>query len=215
MLAGVDGNEQNGLGFPSDAGNFVGMGINNVAPQSRESKERFANVCSLTSLLGGSVKLGSSDPLAHPLIDPNYLSSEVDLAIFRESVRSARRFFAAPAWSGYILEAQNNATTDEELNAFFRETAGTAFHAVSTASMSPFNATWGVVDPDLKVKGVRGLRIVDASVMVSKTRSFLAMLLGLFVFKPRIPAAHTSAPTYALSERAADIIKADYGVLMS
>lgn len=81
--------------------------------------------------------------------------------------------------------------------------------------MSPFNATWGVVDPDLRVKGVRGLRIVDASVMVSKGISSLAILYGLFVLKPRIPAAHTSAPTYALSERAADIIKADYGVLMS
>lgn len=61
----------------------------------------------------------------------------------------------------------NTANTDEELNEYIRQNAVSFFHPVATAAMSPVGADWGVVDPDLKVKGVAGLRIVDASVAVS------------------------------------------------
>lgn len=116
---------------------------------------------------GGSITLNSSDPFDKPLINPNLLAEEVDIVVIREAIRASRRFLSAPAWDGYIIAAQENATTDDELDALIRNTSRTVDHPVSTAMMSPYNATWGVVDPDLKVKGVKGLRIVDASVFVS------------------------------------------------
>lgn len=85
-----------------------------------------------------------------------------------EGIRSARRFIGAPAWADYIISRVDNATTDPELDQYIRSNAGTIFHAVGTAAMSPRGADYGVVDPDLKVKGAVGIRIVDASVLVSE-----------------------------------------------
>ncbi|RDB16510.1 Pyranose dehydrogenase [Hypsizygus marmoreus] len=122
----------------------------------------------LTPVSRGSITINSSDPFAPPLINPNFLSSEPDISIMREAIRSARH---------------------EELNEFIRENASSFFHPVGTAGMSPRGARYGVVDPDLRVKGVDGLRIVDASVL------------------PIVPAGHTQAATYVFAERAADLIK--------
>lgn len=88
----------------------------------------------------------------------------------REAIKSARRFLEAPTWAGYVLEpsaALKNATTDELLDQYIKNSAFSTSHPVGTAAMSKKNAPYGVVDPDLLVKGVTGLRIVDASVMVS------------------------------------------------
>jgi choline dehydrogenase-like flavoprotein len=86
----------------------------------------------------------------------------------RAAVRSAQRFITGPAWADYIISPFNiNATaTDDELDAFIRANSGTLDHVVGTAAMSARGAGYGVVDPDLRVKGLRGLRIVDASVFV-------------------------------------------------
>ncbi|GLB40800.1 putative aryl-alcohol oxidase [Lyophyllum shimeji] len=107
----------------------------------------------------------------------------------REAIRAARRFAAAPVWAGYIVASTNNATTDAELDQFIRENASSFFHPVGTCGMSPRGAGYGVVDPDLRVKGVRGVRVVDASVL------------------PIVPAAHTQAATYVFAERASGLIK--------
>lgn len=119
---------------------------------------------------GGRLTITSSDPFDPPLIDPGILTAPIDMIFAREAIRSSRRFFAAHAWDGYVLEespATINATTDDEIDAVIRRSAGTAWHPVSTTAMSAKGAMHGVVDPDLKVKNVEGLRIVDASVMVS------------------------------------------------
>ncbi|KAF8912301.1 alcohol oxidase [Mucidula mucida] len=167
---------QNGLNSVTESGNYLNLPTACVSPTSR-----------------GFVSINSSDPFAIPLVSPNLLNEEIDLLIVREAIKSARRFMAAPAWDGYVLGSlNNNATTDEEIDEFVRNNAVSFFHPVSTSSMSPKGAQYGVVDPDLLVKGVEGLRIVDASVI------------------PRLPAAHTSGPVYAMAERAADIIKAAY-----
>ncbi|EEB95388.1 hypothetical protein MPER_05651 [Moniliophthora perniciosa FA553] len=107
----------------------------------------------------------------------------------REALRSSVRFMSSSAWNGFVISPPTNATTDDELDEFIRENASTIFHPVGTAAMSPRGASWGVVDPDLKVKGVDGLRVVDASVF------------------PKIPTAHTQVPTYIVAERASDLIK--------
>jgi choline dehydrogenase-like flavoprotein len=126
-------------------------------------------------LLGGSLTLNTSDPLAPPLINPNLLSAEIDLFIMRYAVRSALRFAAAAPWAGYVIAPPagvNSTSTDAEIDAYIRQNAGTVFHPVGTASISPCGAKFGVVDPDLRVKGLTGLRVVDLSVMVRSSDLF-------------------------------------------
>ncbi|KDQ32850.1 hypothetical protein PLEOSDRAFT_1098831 [Pleurotus ostreatus PC15] len=149
------------------------------------------------TLARGSVTLNSSNPLDDPIIDPSYLAHEFDRFALREAVRSGQRFIASPAWEGYVLDRVGDFATidiqdDDQLDEYLRKTGSPGLHFVGTASMSPKGATWGVTDPDLKVKGLRGLRVVDASVI------------------PLIPAAHTQVPVYIFAERAAAFIKEDW-----
>ncbi|KAJ3542294.1 hypothetical protein NMY22_g3567 [Coprinellus aureogranulatus] len=139
----------------------------------------------------GYVKLSSSDPFDHPIIDPNYLSSEFDRYTIREGVKAVRRFAQAQAWNGFIVEPVDlgQDPTDEEIDAYIREFSNTVFHPVGTASISPENAKWGVVDAKLRLKGAVGVRVVDASVW------------------PFLPSAHTQGPTYLIAERAASLIR--------
>ena len=87
----------------------------------------------------------------------------------REALKSAFHFTTAPAWRNYVISpfGVNSTGSDAEIDDFIRENTGTVYHPVGTASMSPQGATWGVVDPDLTVKGLSGLRIVDLSIVVS------------------------------------------------
>ncbi|KAF8645738.1 hypothetical protein AX16_007606 [Volvariella volvacea WC 439] len=158
---------------PPPTGNFFSIGTAVVSPVSR-----------------GSITLQSSNPLDPPLIDPNLLGSDFDLFVMREAIRAARRFLTAPVWSDYVIAPLTNATTDAELNDYIRSVTIPVFHPIGTAAMSAANANYGVVNPDLRVKGASGLRIVDASVF------------------PRIPTAHTQAAVYIVAERASDLIKA-------
>ncbi|KAJ6515335.1 pyranose dehydrogenase [Mycena sanguinolenta] len=139
----------------------------------------------------GSVVINSSDPFAPPLIDPGYLSSDFDVFALLDGITMAQRFVSAPAWDGYIGAMTTNITglNDVELAAFIRETTGSSYHLVGTAGMSAADASYGVVDPDLQVKGMSGLSVIDASVV------------------PIVPAAHTAAVVYAFAERGADLAK--------
>ncbi|TFK61170.1 aryl-alcohol-oxidase from pleurotus Eryingii [Pluteus cervinus] len=158
-------------------GNFLTISSADVSPTSR-----------------GTITLQSSDPFDAPLIDPNFLATDVDFFVMREAMRSAQKFVSNAAWSNYIIAPSFNGTTDDELDAFIRENTIPIFHPVGSAAMSAQNADHGVVDPDLTLKGAKGLRIVDASVF------------------PFIPAAHPQAGVYALAERASDLIKAAWGL---
>ncbi|KAJ7471315.1 alcohol oxidase [Mycena galericulata] len=141
----------------------------------------------------GSVTINSTDPFAPPLIDPGLLVNDTDLHALREAVKMGQRFLTAPVWAGYILspaEAIAGTTDDAALDAALIAGAMGSSHLVGTASMSAQGSMDGVVDPDLLVKGARGLRVIDASVL------------------PFIPTAHTQAATYVVAERAADLVKA-------
>jgi len=119
---------------------------------------------------GGSIKITSPNAFDNPAINPNFLSTDFDFLTLVEAVKASRRFLSASAWKDYVIGAYGdlaNANSDDEIVKYVRNNAGTVFHATGTASMSPIGAPWGVVDPDLKVKGVNGLRIVDGSVIVS------------------------------------------------
>ncbi|KAF7374108.1 GMC oxidoreductase [Mycena sanguinolenta] len=163
---------------PPPTGNFLSILPVVVSPASR-----------------GAVTLGSSNPIDAPLINPNLLGAEVDLVIMREAVKSAIRYTTAPAWKGYVLSTVGiTDTSDAGIEAYIRANAGTIYHPVGTASMSPKNAQWGVVNPDLTVKGLTGLRVVDMSVV------------------PFIPASHTQSSAYVIGEKASDLIKQTWGL---
>lgn len=147
----------------------------------------------LTPTSRGTVSLNTSDPLNPPLIHFGMLQSAFDIIATRQGVLEMKKLLTAPAWADWGLVPTGplaEATSDEELEQAIRNLAMNGFHPVGTAMMTSEDASYGVVNPDLRVKKVSGLRVVDASIM------------------PRIPAAHTQAPVYAIAERAADIIKA-------
>ncbi|KAG6917770.1 hypothetical protein DXG01_001175 [Tephrocybe rancida] len=120
----------------------------------------------------GSVTLNSSDPFQQPLINPGVLDSEFDKFAIREAVKASSRFLEAPAWKDYVvapIAGLENVTTDAELDEYITQSTVIALHGVGTAQMTAKHASYGVVDPDLCLKGASGLRIVDASVFVRFT----------------------------------------------
>jgi len=151
-------------------------------------------VVSVTSPLSrGQLTWNSSNPFDPPNINPNILSSPFDMFVMREAIRSARRFVAAPAWSDYVIaSASTNATSDAQLNTFISANSLSLYQSCSTNSMTSYKSTYGVVNPDFKVKRVQGLRVIDASVL------------------PKVPSAHLQVAVYAFAERASDIIKAEW-----
>jgi choline dehydrogenase-like flavoprotein len=129
----------------------------------------------------GSVTLNRSNPLGQPNIDLGYYSSEFDVLAMREALKLSQKFFKAPVWKDYVIEQVSpraNATSDAALDEYIRNFSFTTNHGVGTAAMSAKDASYGVVDPDLRVKGTSGLRIVDASVMVRNLAENGAVLLA-------------------------------------
>jgi len=140
----------------------------------------------------GSVRLRSADPAALPLIDPNYLGHPDDIRHLREGLRIAREILAeAPLRDivqGEILPGVD-ATSDAALDDHLRRTVKTDYHPVGTCSMGRADDPAAVVDPELKVRGIDGLRVIDASAM------------------PKLVSANTNAPTMALADRGVSILK--------
>ena len=129
-------------------------------------------------VIAGSVTINSTNPLDPPLINPNLLQSAFDFLALREAFLATRRFASASSWKGYLLSEVVN-VTDDNLDEYIRNSTTVLLHPVSTARMSRKGEEWGVVDPDLRVKGVEGLRIVDASVLVSASLSlYLIVAVG-------------------------------------
>ncbi|KAF9445057.1 GMC oxidoreductase [Macrolepiota fuliginosa MF-IS2] len=154
-----------------------------------------AYVVNINPVSRGSITLASSSPFDAPLIDPNFLAEPIDTAIILEGIRSALRLFSAQAFSGVVFGTNspapnaNGTLTDEVIVDFIQHNATPFIHGVASCSMGPHGADWGVVDPEFKVRGVTGLRIVDASVI------------------PVVPSGHTQASVYAISEWGSEVIK--------
>ena len=133
----------------------------------------------------GSLKLRSRDPFEPPLIQPNNLDSPDDLQVLIEGIRLAHRVAAANAFVPFRGEEQYpGVQSDEEA---IRNAAETLYHPVGTCKMG--NDQEAVVDSQLRVYGMQGLRVVDASIM------------------PTIISGHTNAPTIMIAEKAADLIR--------
>ena len=150
------------------------------------------HVCLLRPKSRGSLRLASRDPLAAPLIDPNFLSERDDVDRLIRGFKIMRGILGQPALAGYRgreLAASAGAQTDAQIEQFIRGHADTIYHPVGSCRMGP-SATTDVVDATLRVHGVQGLRVVDASIM------------------PSIIGGNTNAPVIAIAEKAADLIKA-------
>lgn len=187
-----------------------------ISPTSRELSplhHRVAMSLIYDASTGGNIKLASSDPFAKPLINPNYLSTAFDIFTIRESIKAIKRFVSAKAWAGFVIAPFGglaNTNTDAQIDAYVKNSGATIFHAVGTASMSPKGAKWGVVDPDLTVKGVEGIRVADGSILVSGIMTIQCQLTPVLtsrLIKPYAPNSHTQGPIYLVGERAADLIK--------
>ncbi|MFY3386026.1 GMC family oxidoreductase [Paracidovorax sp. MALMAid1276] len=150
-----------------------------------------AHVCLLQPKSRGAVTLASADPMALPLVDPNFLADPDDMARMVRGFKQTRAILAQPALAKFgarELPASAGARTDAEIEQFIRQFADTIYHPVGTCRMGP-GAT-DVVDPELRVRGLAGLRVVDASIM------------------PRIVSGNTNAPTVMIAEKAVDLLRA-------
>ncbi|KAF7344393.1 Aryl-alcohol-oxidase from pleurotus Eryingii [Mycena sanguinolenta] len=141
-------------------------GLNSATSSGAHFISAMASLVTPTSR--GTISLNTTDPFDQPIIDMASLTTDFDIAALREAMKLSLLFLSTPAWDGYILGPANNitnATSDADLEAYARAHSAPNAHVVGTASMSPRGADWGVVDPDLLVKGVAQLRIVDASIL--------------------------------------------------
>lgn len=152
------------------------------------------HMCQLRPRSRGTISLASNDPLAPAIIDPNYLSDPEDIRVTREGIKITRKLLRQPALANMITHEKQPLTdvdldNDTAIDDIIRSNAETIYHPVGTCAMGPVNNATSVVDPELKVIGLEGLRVVDASVM------------------PRLIGGNTNAPTIMMAEKCADLIK--------
>ncbi|MEH6631626.1 MAG: choline dehydrogenase [Halopseudomonas aestusnigri] len=139
----------------------------------------------------GTVRLASADPNHAPLIDPNYLATERDRYEMRQGLKLARELLAQPAFADFYSREDlpgKHVQSDAELDEFIRHDASSAYHPCGTARMGSDNDERAVVDLELNFRGIKNLRIVDASVI------------------PAVPSANINACVFMIAEKAADLI---------
>ena len=148
------------------------------------------HVCLLQPQSRGSVRLASRDPLQLPLVDPNFLADPDDMARMVRGFQIGRRILQQSAlaqYGGRENQSMAQAQTPGEIEQFIRQYADTIYHPVGSCRMGP--GALDVVDAELRVHGLSGLRVVDASVM------------------PRIVSGNTNAPTVMIAEKAVDLLR--------
>jgi choline dehydrogenase len=151
-----------------------------------------ASVCQLRPESRGSLRIASADPSAPPEIRINYLSTEVDRAANVEGLKILRKILHAPALSSFVVEEVDpgaKVSTDEELLNYCRQRGSTIYHPTSTCRMG--SDPLAVVDQRLRLRGIEGLRVVDASVM------------------PDLVSGNTNAAVIMIAEKASDMILQD------
>lgn len=161
-------------GFNRRKGHYFSLGATLLHPQSR-----------------GSISLHSPEPLVQPIIEPNYLASETDWECLLTGIEMSRQLIQASAFDqfrGKEIFPGSEVEKKEEIANYIRDKVETLYHPVGTCKMG--NDSMAVVNSQLQVHGVQGLRVVDASIM------------------PTIISANTNAPTIMIAEKAADLILA-------
>ena len=155
------------------------------------------HVCLLRPKSRGSLRLASADPQVAPLIDPAFLKDPDDVARLVRGFKVMRHLLQQPALArhgGRESKASAGAQSDAQIEQFVRNHADTIYHPVGTCRMGPDAAQGAVVDAQLRVHGVAGLRVVDASVM------------------PGVVGGNTNAPVIMMAEKAVDMIRQDHSL---
>ena len=153
-----------------------------------------SSVCQLRPTSRGTITIAAPDPMTHPTIAPNYLSTELDCQTAVMAMKVSRKIAEMPALAEYITEEHDPGDavrTDEELLAHARNTATTIYHPAGTCKMGPRDDNNAVVDHRLRVHGIDGLRVADASIM------------------PTITSGNTNAPTVMIAEKCAGMVLED------
>jgi choline dehydrogenase len=168
---------------------MVGMKDN---PRTLPRRHGFVlHVAVLRPATRGRLELGSADPAARPLMRPRFLEDRTDVETLIFGLKEARRIISMPAlarYAGAELSPGPAAVSDSQLEAFIRANVATTYHPVGTCKMGPQRDPSAVVDSCLRVHGIEGLRVADASIM------------------PNITGGNTSAPSMMIGERAAEFI---------
>ncbi|XP_072022665.1 uncharacterized GMC-type oxidoreductase Mb1310-like [Amphiura filiformis] len=145
----------------------------------------------------GEIRLQSTDPLMHPIIDPHYLENQHDVDVLVEAIRIAKTISESKAMLPLELKhvdlkmpsSFHSTWSSENLEEYVRHFAWTLYHPVGTCKMGASNDSTAVVDPQLRVKGITGLRVVDASIM------------------PHLTSGNTMSPSIMIGEKGADLIR--------
>ncbi|WP_454858921.1 GMC family oxidoreductase [Rhizobium binxianense] len=171
------------------------MGLKTAASliPSQHGFVALVNICRPESR--GRLELRSSSPYDRPKLTANFLDNQNDVDTLVRGIREIRRVIRSAAmqpYAGREIQPGDGATSDADLEAYVRSTVATVYHPVGTCKMGPAHDPMAVVDPQLRVRGIAGLRIADASIM------------------PSIVAGNTSAPAMMIGERAAAFIQAEY-----
>jgi len=168
---------------------FIAALMNDHARKPSDRHGFMTHVCQLRPQSRGYISIRSADPLMAPVIQPNYLEAEEDRRAMREGTRIAREIFAQSAFDAYRgpeLMPGPDVRSDDQIDAWLRRTGETIYHPVGSAKMGKDSES--VVDAQLRVYGVEGLRVIDASIM------------------PTLVSGNTNAPTIMIAEKASDMI---------
>jgi choline dehydrogenase-like flavoprotein len=168
---------------------MVGMKDN---PRTLPRKHGFVlHVAALRPATRGTLELSSGDPAAKPIMRPRFLEDRADVDALVAGLKAARHIIGMPSlgrYAGAELSPGKAIASDTDLEAFVRAHVATTYHPVGTCKMGPVADDTAVVDAQLRVHGIEGLRVADASIM------------------PNIIGGNTSAPSMMIGERAADFI---------
>ena len=140
----------------------------------------------------GHVRAKSLDPFDNPIVQPNFLTDERDQQVLLGGMKLARSLLRSPSLAPYFAEEVlpgPDVTTDDQLLDFARNYGASCYHVMGTARMGPASDPTAVIDDELRVRGIEGLRVADASIM------------------PNMPSANICAATMMIAEKAADMIR--------
>ncbi|MET1027965.1 MAG: choline dehydrogenase [Dongiaceae bacterium] len=180
---------QAGIEHPNLQFHFLPSTVNDHGRKSGTSHAYQVHIGNMRQASRGWIKLKSTDPRQHPLIQPNYLQEEQDRREFRDAVKLTREIFAQKAFEPYRGPEINpgaHVQSDADIDAFVRERGDSAYHPSCTCKMGTDDMA--VVDPQARVRGLEGLRVVDASIM------------------PSVVSGNLNAPTIMIGEKCSDMI---------